>query len=66
MLSPPKLLDQIQPSYSHAWGVQRHKKNWPRPLGPLEGSKDQIALNFNYNVNFKDFYTKLCVCSTND
>ena len=26
-------------------------------------SKGQISLNFGYNVNFKDFYTKLCVCS---
>ena len=28
-----------------------------------EGSKGQISFNFNYKVNFKDFYTKLCVCS---
>ena len=33
---------------------------WPRPLGPGEG---QISFNFNYKVNFKDFYTKLCICS---
>ena len=26
-------------------------------------SKGQISLNFSYHVNFKDFYTKLCVCS---
>ena len=26
-------------------------------------SKGQISFNFNYKVNFKDFYTKLCVCS---
>ena len=26
-------------------------------------SKSQISLNFSYHVNFKDFYTKLCVCS---
>ena len=25
-------------------------------------SKDQIALNFGYHVNFKDFCTKLCLC----
>ena len=30
---------------------------------PLEGSKGQISLSFNNKVNFKDFYTKLCVCS---
>ena len=26
-------------------------------------SKGQISLNFNYKVNFKDFYTNLCVCA---
>ena len=26
------------------------------PLGPGEGSKGQISFNFNYKVNFKDFY----------
>ena len=26
-------------------------------------SKGQISLNFSYKVNFKDFYTKLCVYS---
>ena len=26
-------------------------------------SKGQISLNFNYKVNFKDFHTRLCVCS---
>ena len=35
----------------------------PRPWGSGEGSKGQIPFNFNYNVNFKDFYSKLCVCS---
>ena len=32
-------------------------------LAPGEGSKGQVTLNFNYKVNFKDFYTKLCVFS---
>ena len=53
-------------SYWHEWGVQRQTFFWPRPLGPWgpgEGSKGQISFNFNYKVNFKDFYTKLCVCS---
>ena len=27
------------------------------------GSKGQISFNFNYKANFKDYYTKLCVCS---
>ena len=31
--------------------------------GPGEGSKGQIYFNFNNKVNFKDFYSKLCVCS---
>ena len=35
----------------------------PAPWGPGEGSKNQISFNFNYKVNFKDFYSKLCVCS---
>ena len=35
----------------------------PAPWGPGEGSKGQISFNFNYKVNFKDFYTKLCVYS---
>ena len=26
---------------------------------PGDGSKGQISLNFNYKVNFKEFYTKL-------
>ena len=37
---------------------------WPRPPGALgRGPKGQISFIFNYKVNFKDFYTKLCVCS---
>ena len=35
----------------------------PAQWGPWEGLKGQISFNFNYKVNFKDFYTKLCVCS---
>ena len=35
----------------------------PAPWGPGEGSKVQISFNFNYKANFRDFYTKLCVCS---
>ena len=32
--------------------------------GDLEvESKGQISLNFNNKVNFKNFYTTLCVCS---
>ena len=35
----------------------------PAPWGPGEGSKGHISFNFNYKVNFKDFHTKLGVCS---
>ena len=32
--------------------------------GDLGGEvKGQISINSGYRVNFKDFYTKLCVCS---
>ena len=30
---------------------------------PWSEVKGQISLNFGYHVNFKGFYTKLCVCS---
>ena len=50
-------------SYSHEWGVQRQTFFGPAPWGPGKGSKGQISFNFNHKVNFKDFYTKLCVCS---
>ena len=33
---------------------------------PGEGSKGQISFNFNYKVNFKDFYTKLMCVLTNE
>ena len=33
----------------------------PVPKGPGEGSKGQISFNSNYKVNFRDFYSKLCV-----
>ena len=29
----------------------------------LTWGQGQISLNFGYHVNFKDFYTKFCVCS---
>ena len=50
-------------NHSHEWGAQCQIFFWLRPLGPWEGSKGQISFNFNYKVNFKDFYSKLCVCS---
>ena len=50
-------------SYWHEWGVQNQTFFGPAPWGPWEESKGQISFNFNYKVNFKDFYTKLCVCS---
>ena len=50
-------------SYPHGWGVQQQVFLTPPPWGPWEGSKGQISFIFNYKVNFKDFYTKLCVRS---
>ena len=49
-------------SYSHEWGVGQMFLV-PTPWGPGEGSEGQISFNFNYKVNFKDFYGKLCVFS---
>ena len=64
MLSPPKPLDEIQPNMVCellTW-MGRATSNFfgPAPWGP-----GQISLNFNYRVIFKDFYTKLCMCSHN-
>ena len=53
---------------SNRWGWQVEQNaskifilgsNW-WPLGEVKG---QISLNSGYHVNFKDFYTKFCVCS---
>ena len=67
MLSPPKPLDEIQPNLVcellTGMGRATAKLFWPAPWGPGEESKGQISFNFNYKVNFKDFYSKLCVCS---
>ena len=60
MVSPPKPLDEIQPNLVCELACN---SKFFFGLGPGEGSKDQISFNFNYKVNFKDFYTKLCVCS---
>ena len=35
----------------------------PAPGALWRGQKKQISFNFNYKVNFKDFYAKLCVCN---
>ena len=35
----------------------------PCPVGPWGGVKRSNIINFNYKLNFKDFYSKLCVCS---
>ena len=50
-------------SYSHELGMQRQTFFGPAPWGHGEGLKGQISFNFSYKVNFKDFYTKLCLCS---
>ena len=43
--------------------MQQQTHFWPHPWGGGEGSKGQLSLNFNNKVNFKDFYTKHCVCT---
>ena len=67
MLSPPKPLDENQPNLVRelltCMGRATSNIFCPAPWGPGEGPKGQISFNFNYKVNFKDFYTKLCVCS---
>ena len=64
LLNRWKIFSQIWcVSYSHKGGVQRQFIFGPTPWGPAEGSKGPISFNFYYKVNFKDFYTKLCVCS---
>ena len=47
-------------SYSNEWGVQRHFF-WPRRLG--RGQKVKYHLISITKVNFKDLYSKLCMCS---
>ena len=37
----------------------------PITKSPGEDSKGEMSFNFNYKVNYKDFYTKLCVRSQN-
>ena len=65
MLSTPKPLDEIQIKFgvcvTHMYGAC--SSTLPLFWGPGEGSKSQISLNFNFKVNFKDLYTKLCTCS---
>ena len=34
--------------------------------GPRGGVNGQIPFNFNYKVNFKDYYAILCVCTKNE
>ena len=65
MLSPPKPLDEIQPTFvcELLAGMGRATAKLFLAPPPGEGSIGQISFNFNYKVNFKDFYTKLCVCS---
>ena len=51
-------------SYLYKCHMQQHHFFWvPAPWGLGEGPKCQISLNLNYKVDFKDFYTKLCVFS---
>ena len=48
-------------------GARNVKKFFgPTPWGPGEGSKGQISFNFNYKVNFKDFYSNFVCVLTNE
>ena len=42
-------------NYLHEWHMQWHHFWVPAPWGPGEGPKDQISLNLNYKVIFKEF-----------
>ena len=53
-----------QPTYARKY--QNTPPHPPPRLGPRstrEGSKCQISFNYISLVNFKDFYTNVCVCS---
>ena len=65
LLSPPKPLDEIQPNFV-CWlltCIGRATVLFARPLGPGEGSKGQISLNFNNKVNFIFLNQTVCVFS---
>ena len=62
VVSPPKLLDRIQPdlvcSFLTWVGCARAHLFLARPPG--EGSRGQITIQFNYKDNFKNFYATFC------
>ena len=62
MLSPPKPLDEIQPNLVCELLTWMGRATSNFFLTPSPGALES-PFNFNYKVNFKDFYTKLCVCS---
>ena len=61
MLSLPKPLDEIQPNLV----CEKLKLQWQTFFATPPGAcgSGQISFNFNYKVNFKDFFTKLCLRS---
>ena len=53
-------------SNRRGWSAEQNASNifiLGSNLWPWGEVKGQISLNFGYHVNFKDFYTKFCVCS---
>ena len=46
--------------------MQRQTFFGPAPWGSGEGSKGQISFNFNYKVNFKDFFPNFVRVLTNE
>ena len=68
ILSPPQLLDEIQPNLVcellHMNGACNSKHFLVPPPGLGEMLKGQISLNYNNKINFKDFIPKIACCLT--
>ena len=50
----PKFNQILCVSYSHEWHMHRHNFLGPPPLGPCEGSKGQLLLDFFESVGICD------------
>ena len=50
----PKFNQILCVSYSHEWHMHRHNFLGPPPLGPWEGSKGQLPLDFFESVGICD------------
>ena len=67
MVSPPKLLDQIQTNLvCELLTCMGHTTSilfWPRPLGPWGGVKGSNIIKFELQRQFLSFLYQLYVCS---